>query len=315
MIGNVRVASNEDVLLLCFPPAFLAKDALIFRDSLAGLIERRGSFRLIVLDFARTELIDSSGIGALIINLKVALSRSIAVQAWSVGPQVRLALSLVGVDQLIPIVAGTEAVNPDAPRRPVLLRRQLHRSVQSRTKRLLDLIAGTAGLLLALVLLPWIALVIRLDSAGPVFVGSDRLGLMGRRVRLWRLRVTRPGSAPLDASDPARFTRISCWLERTGLADLPMFWNVLAGEISLVGVYPPTPAQADHYSVSSWQRLDMKPGMVGVLSTSVQLLAPEGAEAERLELAYQQHWSIAADLRLLARGLGAAAGKLFSRAA
>ena len=129
---GVSVTSHRGVLLLGFPRRFTVAEAVRFRQCLEELLPLHPGTRRIVLDFSRTELIDSSGLGSLIPNLKLARARGIPLQAWSAGAQVKLALSLMGLEQALPVVPGTEGVNPaqavNTKERPAIT----HPSVRSR---------------------------------------------------------------------------------------------------------------------------------------------------------------------------------------
>ncbi|WP_255089663.1 MULTISPECIES: sugar transferase [unclassified Synechococcus] len=278
--------------------------------------------RRIVLDFSRTELIDSSGLGSLIPNLKLARDRKIPMEAWSAGAQVKLALSLIGLDQALPVVAGSEGLNPaqavNTKERPAIT----HPSVRSLPKRLLDIMGALVGLAITLVLFPFLALAIRLDSPGPIFFCQVRLGWMGRRFRLWKLRSMVVNSEALrttvrneasgaffkNANDP-RITRVGRFLRRTSLDELPQFWNVLIGDMSLVGTRPPTPDEVDRYAVPNWQRLDVRPGLTGEWQVNGRSRVIDFEDVIRLDLRYQENWSFDYDLRLILKTLAV----MFSR--
>jgi len=263
--SGVSVTVHRGMLLLGLPRLFTVREAVSFRDCLATLLLRYPEVNRIVLDFSRTELIDSSGLGSLIPNLKLARARAIPMEAWSAGAQVKLALSLMGLDQALPLLAGSEGINPaqavNTKERPAIT----HPSVRSLPKRLLDIVGALIGLGITLVLFPFLALAIRLDSPGPILFGQVRLGWMGRRFRLWKLRSMVVDAEALrdsvqneangaffkNANDP-RITKVGRFLRRTSLDELPQFWNVLIGDMSLVGTRPPTPNEVDLYDVPNW---------------------------------------------------------------
>lgn len=269
-----------------------------------------------MLDCSRTELIDSSGLGALIPNLKVARARGIPMEAWSAGTQVKLALSLIGLDQALPLAAGSEGLNPaqavNSKERPAIT----HPSVRSLPKRLLDILGALVGLGITALLFPFLALAIRLDSPGPILFGQVRLGWMGRRFRLWKLRSMVVDAEALRASvrneasgaffknanDP-RITRVGRFLRRTSLDELPQFWNVLVGDMSLVGTRPPTPDEVDRYAVPNWQRLDVRPGLTGEWQVNGRSSIVNFEDVIRLDLRYQQNWSLGYDIRLIFKTL------------
>jgi lipopolysaccharide/colanic/teichoic acid biosynthesis glycosyltransferase len=186
-------------------------------------------------------------------------------------------------------------------------------------KRALD-VAGSALLLAASLPILLIAgLAIRLESGGPVFFGQLRCGQGGRRFRMWKLRtMTHDAEARKRAllhlnemdgpvfkirRDP-RVTRVGCVLRRYSVDEIPQLWNVLRGEMSLVGPRPPLPEEVIQYSPSERRRLAVRPGLTGLWQVSGrnELCFDEWM---RLDLEYVRRASLALDLRILARTIPA----------
>ncbi len=320
--SGVTPTHLRGVLVLAFPRQFTVSQAVPFQRCLQELLPFYPDTRRIVLDFSRTEFIDSSGLGALIPNLKLARDQGLPLEAWSAGAQVRLAFSLIGLDQNLPLVAGTEALNPaqvaNTKERPAVT----HPSVRSLAKRLLDIGGALVGLTFTAVLFPVLALAIRLDSPGPILFGQVRMGWMGRRFRLWKLRSMVVNAEALRASVPnevkgaffknandPRITRVGRFLRKTSLDELPQFWNVLIGDMSLVGTRPPTPDEVERYAVPNWQRLDVRPGLTGEWQVNGRSRVVDFEDVIRLDLRYQENWSLAYDLRLILKTLAV----IFSR--
>jgi lipopolysaccharide/colanic/teichoic acid biosynthesis glycosyltransferase len=90
-------------------------------------------------------------------------------------------------------------------------------------------------------------------------------------------------------------------LRRTSLDELPQFWNVLKGEMSLVGTRPPTPDEVELYEVPEWQRLDVKPGMTGEWQVNGRSRVRNFEDVIRLDLQYQKNWSLVYDLQLIVK--------------
>ncbi len=139
-------------------------------------------------------------------------------------------------------------------------------------KRIFDLLAAGACLLLALPLGLLLAAVVRLDSPGPVLFSQQRVGYLGRRFRLYKFRTLRADS-PAYANSPDspadwRITRVGRWLRRTSLDELPQLWNVLRGEMSLVGPRPEMPFIVERYTARQRQRLAAVPGITGLWQLS-----------------------------------------------
>jgi exopolysaccharide biosynthesis polyprenyl glycosylphosphotransferase len=181
-------------------------------------------------------------------------------------------------------------------------------------KRLLDIVGSTFGLILMLILLPVIALAIKLDSPGPVFFGQERVGENRRRFLCWKFR-----SMYLDAEerkkdlaaanemqghmfkikyDP-RITRVGHFLRKTSLDELPQFWNVLRGEMSLVGTRPPTPDEVDMYEAWHLKRISIKPGITGLWQVSGRNDIQDFDQIVRLDIQYIDNWTLWIDIKLL----------------
>jgi exopolysaccharide biosynthesis polyprenyl glycosylphosphotransferase len=138
-------------------------------------------------------------------------------------------------------------------------------------KRIGDIAFGLVGGLIFLVLLPWIALAIRLDSPGPVFYAQERAGIHGKRFKVRKFRsmiqnAERDGKAQWAAKGDQRITRVGKFLRKTRLDELPQVINVLRGEMSLVGPRPERPEfidQLQHQIPFYRTRLAIKPGLTG----------------------------------------------------
>jgi lipopolysaccharide/colanic/teichoic acid biosynthesis glycosyltransferase len=198
-----------------------------------------------------------------------------------------------------------------------------HRSTsgpRAAAKRLLDVLGGMLGLGMTLVLAPWIALAIVLDSRGPVLFCHERVGRDGRRFRLWKFRTmcrdAEAKRAPLEEqnemrgaafkmTDDPRVTRVGAFLRRHDLDELPQFWNVLCGQMSLVGPRPSTPQEAAAYEEWQRRRLDVRPGMTGLAQVVGQGALRDFADVVRLDLRYIDEWSLRMDVRLALRTLPA----------
>lgn len=202
---------------------------------------------------------------------------------------------------------GTTAVPPRTVVSP-----PPHPSASSLIKRCIDLLGGLVGLgILALVFAP-IAIAIRLDSPGPIFYTQERYGLQGQpfKMRKFRSMVVNADALKSQVENEAkglifkneqdpRITRVGRFLRRTSLDELPQFWNVVMGEMSLVGTRPPTADEVAHYSDHHWRRLDVKPGLTGEWQVSGRSSIKDFEEIVRLDLRYQSLWTPAYDLFLI----------------
>lgn len=184
-----------------------------------------------------------------------------------------------------------------APRRAVLT------GPDRLVKRLLDVVGAALALLLTAPLLLVLAALIRLDSDGPALFVQERVGENGRRFRMLKLRSMVAGAdempAPKQPDDP-RVTRLGRFLRRWSLDELPQFWNVLVGEMSLVGPRPEEPRVVAGYNDWHRARLAVKPGLTGPMQINGRGDLPLD-ERVRLELDYIAHYSLARDLAILLR--------------
>ncbi len=182
-------------------------------------------------------------------------------------------------------------------------------------KRLLDVAVAAFGLVLVSPLMVIVALLIRLDSPGPVVYSAERTGAKGRRFRCYKFRSMVSDAAHLKEdlrarnqregpifkidADP-RITRVGHIIRRYSLDELPQLWNVLRGEMSLVGPRPHPIDEVNHYELHQFRRLDVKPGITGLW----QIMARGSPSFElnmHLDLTYIENWSLRLDLRILAR--------------
>jgi anti-anti-sigma factor len=309
---DFQVTYQNQICLILLPPLFTVTEAVAFKKKFQEICQTEQAPTRIVLDFGQTSFIDSSGIGALVSCQKSATSHEIEMILWSPSPQVQMVLSLTGLDEFFAIDKSTKAVLPNDVTTnkdvPVIT----HPSVRSRVKRLVDILGALVGLSITGVLLIPLAIAIKLDSPGPIFFGQTRCGWMGRRFKLWKFRsmvanagelkhlVENQVQGPIfkNANDP-RITKVGQFLRRTSLDELPQFWNVLRGEMSLVGTRPPTPDEIDIYEVPEWRRLDVKPGMTGEWQVHGRSKVTSFEEVIRLDLRYQENWSLMYDFNLI----------------
>ncbi len=193
----------------------------------------------------------------------------------------------------------------------------LHReSLPSETlflKRVMDVAGSLFGLLLIGPLIGLLALLTRLDSPGPVFYSAERTGTKGRPFRCYKFRSMIAGADQMQetlrdrnqregpifklADDP-RITRFGRFLRRYSLDELPQLWNVLLGEMSLVGPRPHPVDQVNRYELHHYRRLDMKPGMTGLWQISARH-SPSFDLNMHLDLTYIENWTLVLDLHIL----------------
>lgn len=185
-------------------------------------------------------------------------------------------------------------------------------SVNSKTKRAIDIVGALVGLGITAILYIPIALTIYLDNPGPILFSQTRVGLHGRTFRIWKFRSMikdadkykhlveneAKGYIFKNQNDP-RITRVGNFLRRTSLDEFPQFFNILKGEMSLVGTRPPTPNEVSQYLPHHLQRLRVKPGLTGEWQVNGRSEVKDFEEMVKMDLTYQQKWSVAYDLKLI----------------
>ncbi|WP_183094042.1 sugar transferase [Nocardioides stalactiti] len=185
-------------------------------------------------------------------------------------------------------------------------------------KRAFDLVGALALLAFFSPLFLFIALRIKLHDGGPVFFSQSRVGRQGVPFRCAKFRTMVVDAEDLLAAlhvatgydgglfkmeDDPRITKPGRWLRRYSLDELPQLWNVVRGDMSLVGPRPPLPHEVAQYDVAARRRLHVRPGMTGLWQVSGRSnLSWE--HAIRLDLYYVDHWSMLQDLHILWRTLG-----------
>lgn len=175
-------------------------------------------------------------------------------------------------------------------------------AIRELVKRLMDLLLG--GLVLALLspVVALIALLIRLDSPGPVLFVQERVGQGGKLFRIYKFRSMRVSalpyaSSPTNVEDP-RITRFGRFLRRSSMDELPQLLNVMKGEMSLVGPRPEMPFVVDRYTPTQYQRLSVLPGITGLWQLSADRGFPIH-ENVQYDLYYIRHQGFFLDLAVL----------------
>ncbi|MBD2105159.1 sugar transferase [Leptolyngbya sp. FACHB-261] len=313
--SETTVFQHQGTTVLSTPARLTTVEVLQFRAVLKGLDQ---SFsQKIVLDMSATKFIDSTGLGALVACLKLAQAGKHELVLWSVIPEVRATLVMVGIDRAFNI---EEAAATARTYRDKDLKRQLrqdpqlklHPSVNHPIKRSIDIVGAVVGLSIMAILLIPISIAIQLDDPGPIFFSQVRCGLMSKRFRIWKFRSMVANAEALKSQianqangnffkndkDP-RITRVGRFLRKTSLDEFPQFWNVLLGDMSLVGTRPPTAEELNHYDAPEWARLDVKPGITGEWQVNGRSKIRNFEDVIKLDLKYQKNWSLKRDLSLL----------------
>jgi exopolysaccharide biosynthesis polyprenyl glycosylphosphotransferase len=189
-------------------------------------------------------------------------------------------------------------------------------------KRALDVMLSLLVLLVASPLMIGIAVLVRLSSKGPIFYKAQRIGRKGRTFTCYKFRTMvvdadrlredlahlneREGVLFKISNDP-RITKIGTWLRKYSLDELPQLFNVLIGDMSLVGPRPPMAAEVEQYDIAHLRRLDVLPGMTGLWQVEARQ-DPSFDSYISLDTAYVENWNLLLDLRILARTIGVVVG-------
>lgn len=195
---------------------------------------------------------------------------------------------------------------------PESLTEGIHPSTHCHLKRALDVLGALVGLSMVLIMLIPLAIAIRHDSKGPIFYSQLRCGLNGKTFRIWKFRTMVTNAERLKGTvrnqakglifkneDDPRITRIGRFLRSTSLDEFPQFWNVLRGEMSLVGTRPPTLDEVAHYQPHHWQRLRVKPGITGEWQARGRSTIADFETIVAMDLHYQARWSVGYDLAII----------------
>ncbi len=195
------------------------------------------------------------------------------------------------------------------------------RGQQLAIKRCVDIAASAIAMTLLAPVYGVIALAVKLSSPGPVIFRQERVGAGGRRFQIYKFRTMvkdaekrRDGIAARSIYDDARLfkvkddprvTSVGRFLRRTSLDELPQLWNVMRGDMSLVGPRPPLPQEVALYEEHHYARFHMKPGITGPWQVGGRNNLTSFEEIVRLEADYMRYWSIGKDIEILLRTLPA----------
>ncbi|MDJ0601957.1 MAG: sugar transferase [Crocosphaera sp.] len=190
----------------------------------------------------------------------------------------------------------------------------LHPSIQSKLKRGIDIIGAIVGLMITLIIAIPIMIIMAISDPGPLLYSQVRCGLHGRPFRIWKFRSMVVGADKMkhlvkneaeghifkNTNDP-RITYLGAFLRKTSLDEFPQFWNVLMGDMSLVGTRPPTVDEVQQYDPHHWERLNVKPGITGEWQVNGRSSIKNFEDIVKMDIHYQQKWSLWYDLTLIVK--------------
>ncbi|MCF8069436.1 MAG: sugar transferase [Desulfobacterales bacterium] len=181
-------------------------------------------------------------------------------------------------------------------------------------KRILDIVGGIIGMLMLVIIYPFIAIAIKLDSSGPVLFKQKRMGQHGRIFDVYKFRTmckdaekqkeglmdqNEMSGALFKLKDDPRITKVGHFLRKTSLDEFPQFINVIKGEMSLVGTRPPTVEEVEMYEMEHLKRISAKPGITGLWQVSGRNRIDDFEQVVSLDCKYLDQWRFADDLKIL----------------
>ena len=195
-------------------------------------------------------------------------------------------------------------------------------------KRLMDIVGSLIGCVLTLLITPFVAVAIKIDSPGPVFFSQTRIGKNGRRFKIWKFRSmyidAEERKKELEAQneikglmfkmeDDPRITKVGKFIRKTSIDETPQFLNILLGDMSLVGTRPPTEDEFEQYNGYYRRRMSITPGLTGMWQVSGRSDIQDFEEIVKLDLEYIDNWSLMLDIKILFKTVFAVLGRKGSK--
>ncbi len=186
-------------------------------------------------------------------------------------------------------------------------------------KRIADVVISLVGIIITSPIMLITAMAIKLDSKGPVFFKQLRVGQNGRTFYIYKFRSMCQNAeeqlselmsknemhgAMFKIADDPRITRVGKFIRTTSIDELPQFFNVLKGNMSIVGTRPPTVDEVSQYKRSQWRRISIKPGITGLWQISGRNQITDFDEVVELDLKYIDNWSLWGDMLIIIKTIG-----------
>ncbi len=187
-------------------------------------------------------------------------------------------------------------------------------------KRIIDIVGSIVGIIVTSPVMLITAIAIKLDSEGPIFFVQKRVGQYGREFNMFKFRSMCigaedmksklmneneiKGGAMFKMKDDPRVTKVGRFIRKTSIDELPQFFNILLGQMSLVGTRPPTVDEVSTYKRNQWRRISIKPGLTGLWQVSGRSDITDFDEVVRLDLEYIDRWTLWLDIKILFKTVG-----------
>ena len=226
----------------------------------------------------------------------------------------------VNIDIFNMVHSGKRTLNRVGKYATVSFARNIYSTRQFIAKRALDLVGSTVGLVILGISYIFVAPLIKFDSKGPVFFVQKRVGKNGEIFDFYKYRSMYIDAEERKAAlmkdnemegpmfkmkDDPRITKVGKFLRKTSIDELPQFWNVFKGDMSLVGTRPPTEQEFKEYEAAHKCRLAMVPGITGMWQVSGRSNIKEFDDIIKLDMQYIDNWSIWLDIKILFQTVGA----------
>lgn len=181
-------------------------------------------------------------------------------------------------------------------------------------KRIMDIAGALVGLIITGVVTIFLAPVLLLESPGPLIFSQTRVGLNGRKFKFYKFRSmykdaeerkkelmakNQMSGLMFKMDDDPRITKVGKFIRKTSIDELPQFWNVLKGDMSLIGTRPPTVDEFEKYKTQYKRRLSIRPGITGLWQATGRSDITDFEEVLKLDLEYIDNWSISLDIKIL----------------
>ncbi len=188
-------------------------------------------------------------------------------------------------------------------------------SLERLAKRLFDIFFSLVAIILTSPIMIITAIAIKLDSRGPVIFRQVRVGKNGRHFKIWKFRSMYQNAEEMKSElmhlnevsdgmmfkikDDPRITRVGRFIRKTSIDELPQFFNVLSGSMSIVGTRPPTIDEVKKYSTSQWRRISIKPGITGMWQTNGRSSVTNFDDVVEMDTRYIDEWTLWLDMKII----------------
>ena len=182
-------------------------------------------------------------------------------------------------------------------------------------KRVIDIVGSIIGIILSSPIMLITAIAIKIDSKGPVIFKQQRVGMNGRHFNIYKFRSMcndaekqkeklmeqneMQGEFMFKMQNDPRITKVGKFIRKTSIDELPQFFNVLFGDMSIVGTRPPTVDEVEKYDRSHWRRISIKPGITGMWQVSGRSSITDFDEIVSLDTEYIDKWSVLLEIKII----------------